>query len=348
MESGRDASPQALPRTGLVYTMAFKLLGILLALVEMGWFIVRPVAAEVRLLWARRRDLRPNLAMVRSAALVVAAAAIMAVPWRGTVHGDALVGAERRAMLFAPAASQVVEVTAAPGMRAAEGQSLFRLHSPSLAHGAAQLRQAVDSLALQAAALSSQQDSAARAHLLGLERETVRQSLASAEAAIAQLDLRAPFAGEVVELADPLQRLEWVERGEPLALLVDCASTLAEALVSEQDLRRIAVGAQATIRPRNPDLPAILATVEAIDTSALRTLPSPPPGAGQSPHGRKGTARSCLRLQCTASACGPRRTSRWTAWSLQRSGSTQWPRARAHASGGTSGAHCCARVVSKI
>lgn len=259
----------------VVYTMAFKLLGILLALVEVGWFIVRPVAAEMRQLWVRRRDLRPNLAMVRSAALLAAAAAIMAVPWRGTVHGDALVGAERRAMLFAPAASQVAEVTAAPKMRAAEGQSLLRLHSPALSHEAAQLRQAVESLTLQVAAHSSQQDSAARAHLLGLERETVRKRLASAEAAIAQLELRAPFAGEVVELADPLQRLEWVERGEPLALVVDRTSTLAEALVSEQDLRRIAVGTQATIRPRNPDLSAILATVEAIDTSALRTLPDP-------------------------------------------------------------------------
>jgi putative peptide zinc metalloprotease protein len=259
----------------LVYTMAFKLLGILLALVEVGWFIVRPVAAEVRLLWARRRELRPNLAMVRSAACVVAGALIMAVPWRGTVHGDALVGAERRAMLYAPAPSQVVEVAAAPGMYVAEGQPLFRLSAPQLDHDAGQLRRTVDALTSQIGALSGQQDSSARATLLTLERETVRQRLAGVEAAIAQLDLRAPFVGEVVELADPLQRLEWVERGEPLALVVDRSSTLAEALVSEQDLHRIAVGSHAMVRPRNPDLAAIPATVEAIDTSALRVLHDP-------------------------------------------------------------------------
>lgn len=257
----------------VVYLMSFKLLGIFLAVVEIGWFIIRPVAAELRFWWRSRQTVGVNPAMIRTGLIVLAALCVAFVPWRASIHGDALVGAERRTLIYAPAASQVTALPITAGMRVAEGDRLFRLSSPQLDHDAAQLRRTIDNLGWQIDTFSGQQESAARASLLVRERDTVRLQLAGLEAAIAELDLRAPFAGAVVELADPLHRLEWVERGEPLALLVDRAETLVDALVTEQDVRRIAVGAMATIRPRNPDLPAFQAKVEVIDTSALRALP---------------------------------------------------------------------------
>ena len=90
-----------------------------------------------------------------------------------------------------------------------------------------------------------------------------------------QLELRAPFDGIIVEMADPLHDGEWVERGEPLALVVDPSSTLVEALVAESSVRRLATGRSAHVRPRNPDLAGFDAVVETIDTSALRELPDP-------------------------------------------------------------------------
>jgi putative peptide zinc metalloprotease protein len=85
--------------------------------------------------------------------------------------------------------------------------------------------------------------------------------------------LRAPFDGEVVEVADPLDRSEWVERGEPLAMLVDRTTTHVEAFVAEQYVHRLAVGRMAQVRPRNPDLGVFAAVIEAIDTSAMRQVP---------------------------------------------------------------------------
>jgi len=54
---------------------------------------------------------------------------------------------------------------------------------------------------------------------------------------------------------------------------VDRASTLIEALVAEQAIRRLAIGRHAHVRPRNPNLSGFDAVVEAIDATALRELP---------------------------------------------------------------------------
>jgi putative peptide zinc metalloprotease protein len=156
-----------------------------------------------------------------------------------------------------------------------QGQLLFSLFSPQLEHDAAQLRQSIDTLSRQIDVFSGQQEFVARAGLLLRERDAVRVQLAGIEAALAQFDLRAPFAGHVVELADPLRRLEWIERGEQLALVADLSTIIADTLVAEQFVRRIAVGANATIRFRNPDLKPLRAFVASVDTSALRSLPDP-------------------------------------------------------------------------
>lgn len=259
----------------LVYLMSFKLLGIFLAVVEIVWFIIRPIWQELRVWWKERRTIGLNRTMVRSIGVVVALILLAVVPWRMTVHGDALVGAERRSVLFAAMPGQVVEIASRPGQRVVQGELLFRLVAPQLEQEATLHRLTIASLGAQIEALSQYQAMVARVDILQHERDAARQSLASAEAALLQLDVRAPFSGEVVELAEPLSVREWVGRGEPLALVVDRVSTSVEALVAEDAVRRIAVGRQGVVYFRNPDLKPVVAVVEEIDTTALRTLPDP-------------------------------------------------------------------------
>ena len=259
----------------IVYAMSFKLLGIFLAAVEIAWFILRPVVAEMRVWWRGRRTLGANPALVRSVFVLAAMVGAVVVPWRSSVHGDALVGAERRSVLYAPQAAVVTGIFAAPGRAVREGEGLFRLAAPHLDHQAGQLRRAIENLGWQMDALAQQQDSVARAQIVQREREAMRLQLAGIEAMIGQLELRAPFDGVVVEAAEDLRPQEWVARGEPLALVVDRSSLLVEALVAEEDVRRVMVGAPARVRPRNPDVAAFDAVVEAVDVSALREFPDP-------------------------------------------------------------------------
>src|SRR6185312_12324657 len=77
----------------LVYHLTFKLLGLFLMAVEIGWFIARPIVAELRV-WTRR--LHAGHASRRAwltAVLLGGGIAALAVPWRADVGGPAVLRA---------------------------------------------------------------------------------------------------------------------------------------------------------------------------------------------------------------------------------------------------------------
>ena len=74
----------------LVYHLFFKALGVIMLFVELGWFIVRPIAGELALWWRRRAELRWCRASRRSAVLLAALLVWLVLPWRSDVAARAM------------------------------------------------------------------------------------------------------------------------------------------------------------------------------------------------------------------------------------------------------------------
>ncbi|WP_168220498.1 hypothetical protein [Azospirillum thermophilum] len=106
----------------LVYAMFFKLLGLFLMMVEIGWFIARPILQELRVWAQRRRDLRLNR---RSGATFAAAALLVGaffLPWRTEISAPAVLKAERQAVLYAARPGIVAAMPEAVGRRWRRGR----------------------------------------------------------------------------------------------------------------------------------------------------------------------------------------------------------------------------------
>jgi putative peptide zinc metalloprotease protein len=257
----------------LVYHLFFKLLGVLLFAVEIVWFILRPAWSELREWAARRRAMRANRRSLATLALAALGAGLLLVPWRGTVEAPALWRAERESHVYAPVAARIEAIPARPGERVAEGQELFRLASPDLAHKAAQARRRVETLRWQVQAQSLDREIAQRSQVLWSELAGAQAELAGLEAETGRLVVRAPVAGVVVELEEPLAAGDWVAKGERLGLVAETGGGRVEAYLGEADLRRVAPGTAGRFVPEDPGLPALPARVEAIDSASTRVLP---------------------------------------------------------------------------
>lgn len=85
--------------------------------------------------------------------------------------------------------------------------------------------------------------------------------------------VRAPFAGVVAELAEPLGDGEWFKAGEAVAYLVDLTAVRIDAYVEEADLGRLAPGARGTFIPADLSQAGIDVRVAAVDETAVRALP---------------------------------------------------------------------------
>jgi putative peptide zinc metalloprotease protein len=267
----------------LVYHLVFKLLGLFLMAVEIGWFIVRPIASEFQVWAKRRRDLRWNLRSIVSMLVLLGAVAAFFVPWQGHVSAPGLLQAERQAILYALTPGRILSMPDGIGAGVAAGTPAFVLDSPDLNYRIAQAGRQIRLVQAQASAQAFDPEQSGQLPVTWQEMESAVADLEEMEAQRAQLTIRAPFAGRIAELPDHLAPGAWVAAREPLALMVAPETVIAEAYVSEADLNRLSLGAEARFIPEDgtPSLMLRLRTIDRLATRELREteLASPHGGA---------------------------------------------------------------------
>jgi putative peptide zinc metalloprotease protein len=245
----------------LVYHFAFKALGLLLGAVEVWFFVLRPIVAELHV-WSRivlRR--RASLRAAFTLAAMLAGLAALFVPWHTEVVAPALLRANRQATLYA-AEPGTLQQLSAEGRRVQAGEVLFAIASPDIAHR--RLAAAAQLAGLQTRMVNQAFDSE-RARDVAVSRseaERTAASLAHADAQAEDLLVRAPFAGVLRDVPPHLRANLPIARREPLGLLVDPATQLAEAYVEEADLARLAVGSRARFLPESGDAAVMLVVAD--------------------------------------------------------------------------------------
>ncbi len=254
----------------VVYHLTFKLLGLFLMAVEIGFFIVRPIVNEL-VVWRRRATRRGwTRRSLISAALACIALAALAVPWRGSISAPGLMRAERQVVLLTAAAGRIVQTTP-NATKVAAGQALFTLDSPDTTYQRDDALARVRGLRAQLVGQVFDPTGARDMPVTWSELEGAMAQLRSAEATEALLVTKAPFAGRLMDVPRDLADGEWLPRHEALGVLVDPASTVVEAEVNEGDVARIHPGDAALFSPEDGGDPIRL-TVRTVSAGAIGTL----------------------------------------------------------------------------
>lgn len=257
----------------VVYHLTFKLLGLFLMAVEIGFFIVRPIVNEL-LVWRWRAPARGWTWRSRfTALLLLAGVAALAAPWRTSVSAPALLRAERQVVLFTATPGRLM-LTTPNATRVAAGQVLFTLDSPDMAYQRNDAVARVLGIRAQLAGQAFDPVGARDLPIAWTELESAMAELRSAEATASLLTTRAPFAGELMDVPRGLVPGTWLPRHEPLGVLVDPHSAVVEAEVDESDIARVHPGEAATFSPDNGSA-RIPLVVRSVGAGALGTLDEP-------------------------------------------------------------------------
>lgn len=259
----------------LVYHVFIKVLGIVLFAVEIGWFILRPLFNELSAWWERRDSFRPNRHLLVTLGGLTALVWLAFVPVTGTIAVPAVWRAEGFSTLFPPVPARIAEVLVQPGQRVAAGDLLFRLEAPELA---SKLHQSELRIALA-------QDRIDRmlAARDGLDRVRVMEEDLAANLAerqglldgLARLEIRAPIAGTLVDMAEALRPGRWVGPSLALGQIVADGGGELVGYVAENDLTRVTAGAAAVFHPDDPLRPRMEARVTAVDRVGVKGLDVP-------------------------------------------------------------------------
>lgn len=258
----------------LVYNYFFKLLGILLMLVELVWFVGLPIYKEMAALKRRFNEIRPQW----GALLIVAVLSILG-GWLWTlasaITSPAVLTAKDEYRIQTPESGLLLKMLLVNGQSVRAGDELAVIVSPEflLRHQTAGISRSAMVEELQRTAANAN----SRERISSIQSQ-IAQLIASEKLSASQselLRLRTPGDGTVRDLLLDAVPGRWVKPRETLARVVSENEGMITAYVGEATLHWIHVGARATFYPENSAFEAIHAVVIEVDTAATHSLSSP-------------------------------------------------------------------------
>ncbi|MBF0098313.1 MAG: HlyD family efflux transporter periplasmic adaptor subunit [Magnetococcales bacterium] len=259
----------------LVYHFFFKLAGVFLMAVEIGWFIALPIANELKY-WIKDREhiyinTRTSITFITASTLIVFAV----IPWASQITAPAVMKKDYYTRIFSTLPGRIESLTVEEGKTVQKGDPLLHISSKDIEYRLIKSR--LDIMLAQWQLTFQGMDPKMMDQNPVIQRE-LETSLTEYNGILAEqkkMSFVAPFSGEVVAISEHLKKGDWIRKDELLFELVDHKKWLLEAFIDESDLERISVGAEGIFYPEILDWPPIKAHVTRIDDVGTKDLSDP-------------------------------------------------------------------------
>lgn len=226
----------------LVYHFFFKALGVLLLVVELGWFVARPVWTELRTWVALWPQIRSSRRWAVSGSLAALAVLATLIPWSTRVEIPAVIERAELQHVHPPRSARIASVHIRHGDRVPAGAPLVTMASPDLDHEIEQTRTRLRLARLQHARRGA--DAADREASMVLENTitALGSRIAGLEKEKRELVVRAPFAGRIAEMGQDIHPGRWIGPRDMVAMVAGEGALIARGYVAESDVWRVRPG----------------------------------------------------------------------------------------------------------
>ena len=247
-----------------VYHYFFKVLGLLLFLVEIVFFIGLPIWRELTSWWSRRAAYASTGRFAVTMTVVAAMLLLACLPWSSRVAIPGVLQAGSYATIYPPAPGRIASVSVHAGQSVRAGDTVLVLENPLLAKEARLARTQVELLDFRLQRQAGYAEDRIQSQVLA---EALRSKLVELDGVAEQqqrLVLQAPIDGVVVDQADSLYPGRWINEKLAVAYVVNSRTAIVTALAPVEDLGVLAVGQEALFIPNDVTRQATRARVTEI------------------------------------------------------------------------------------
>ncbi len=252
----------------LVYYLTFKILGIILFVIEIVWFILLPIAREVIQWWKLRKSMKLNRSSMRSIILFAVFMFAMLVPWRTSLSLPAVIEEGVVLDIFASEDSKIRKVFVSHDQYVDEGDLLVIMTSPLISN---KVEKAIERVKMIQQKLDRRVGSSLDLNnLLILENELQKEIeiLNSLKKENKALSIYAPSDGIVKDLIS-LKPNQWVNKKDKLFSIVHSEEVQVIAFVSETDLDKLKEVSSGYFHAKNNEFTKV--KVDLVSTNKIST-----------------------------------------------------------------------------
>ncbi|MGZ5031534.1 MAG: site-2 protease family protein, partial [Methylobacter sp.] len=130
----------------LVYHFFFKLLGLFLMMVEVGWFIMLPIVKELKHWIDHRQHMEWNRNTLTTLSAILIAIGILFIPWKSRIEAPGLLKIAAHTELFMPLPGKLDRILVTKGEAVKAGQTLIQFSSSDLESKLEQSKIKIESL----------------------------------------------------------------------------------------------------------------------------------------------------------------------------------------------------------
>ncbi len=255
----------------MVYHLFFKILGIVMMMMELVWFIFRPVWSEVAYLWTRRKLVHLKWSPL-SVVFGLLLATVWLVPVTNQMTAPAVLRVAQEQPVFAPFAAQVRSVEVKAGQRVEPDQVLVQLDAPEL--GLRAQKAAISLASARAESLTSAASGRLQERRLVL-LEQAAEALAeqkSVEEEVERLTVRATMHGVVRDMSAHVVPGRTIGTRELMMRITAPSPAMIEAYISESAIEFVQVGQDVNFVSSRADAPSVRGVVKSVDTTGSKQI----------------------------------------------------------------------------
>ena len=259
----------------LVFYKVPKPLGPTLALLEIYWFIGKPIKNEISVWFDNRKEIMNSKRTLKSLLVITAIAGALIYPWDKRVKATAILSPLKQEILVLQSPAQLVERTQDTRGLFAVSETLATFKSQDLRSLLEEDKNNEAKIDLKINLSTFDEKSLALRNVMIADLDRAQTKTKGTRQQINQLTVKAPFEGKVHWFEPDFSTGDWVGANEPLGTFYDPNQSEIVAYVSQNDLSRISINNRANFYPSSDFEEPIELVVSSINVDATRVIGKP-------------------------------------------------------------------------
>lgn len=258
----------------VVYEYFFKALGLLLFVVEVSIFIIRPIIRELRQ-WPRAA--MENLSLFRLACSMMAGLSVLAIciiPIPSRVSIPTVLSRGTVTAVFPPSGGMLESINVGLGAQITANQVIAILSAPELDARMDILSERIQGIKLRLNRTAADEEDRSSTIVLQNELESANAKLEGLRLEKAKLTIRSSQSGSLVELDQDLHDGVWVSPKTQLAV-VGSEDVVLSGYISDSDFKLVRVGDRGLFVPEDPGRGSIEVKVTRIGSEGILDIAMP-------------------------------------------------------------------------